>query len=38
MNVESNDFIFENPYQKPDIIHITSKHPTYDFYNLSRFG
>jgi hypothetical protein len=31
MNVESNDFIFENLYQEPDIIHITSKHPTYDF-------
>jgi hypothetical protein len=31
MNVESNDFIFENPYQELDIIHVTSKHPTYDF-------
>jgi hypothetical protein len=31
MNVESNDFIFENPYQEPDIIYVTSEHPTYDF-------
>jgi hypothetical protein len=31
MNVEFNDFIFENSYQEPDIIHVTSKHSTYDF-------
>jgi hypothetical protein len=31
MNVESNDFIFKNPYQELDIIHVTSEHPTYDF-------
>jgi hypothetical protein len=31
MNVESNDFIFKNPYQEPNIIYVTSEHPTYDF-------
>jgi hypothetical protein len=31
MNIESNAFFFENSYQEPDIIHVTFKHPTYDF-------
>jgi hypothetical protein len=31
MNVKSNDLILENPNQEPDIIHVISEHPTYDF-------
>jgi hypothetical protein len=31
MNVEPNVLMLENPNHKPDIIHVTSEHPTYDF-------